>query len=88
MTVSEGRITKKFLAITHRPSGIYLAVYDRKYGGAHVSYHTDGRVHFKAEGIPGPDPPVPAGEFWMGSDERDNEKPRHRVYSTRRSRYP
>lgn len=23
---------------------------------------------------------VPAGEFWMGSDEYDNEKPRHRIH--------
>lgn len=57
IVVRQDARAKKWLIVSRRRDGIYLAVFDRRFGGMHVSYHDDGRVNFRAEKVPGPDPP-------------------------------
>ncbi len=57
VVLTDGRISKRFLVLTWRPDGIYLATLDERYGALHTSYHQDGTFHFRAPRVPGPDPP-------------------------------
>ena len=57
ITVADGQSIKKFLVLTRRATGIYLATFYKQMGQLHTSYHEDGTSHFRAPGAPGPDPP-------------------------------
>jgi len=59
-----------------------LPARERALAGNLLAVFGDDRpgVGLRADGLPDIDLiEIPAGEFWMGSDEYDNEKPRHRV---------
>ena len=58
IAVTDGRVSKKFLTLARRRTGIYVATFMERFGGVHTSYHTDGSYFFRGERIPGPDPPV------------------------------
>lgn len=57
IAVSDGQLSKKFLTLARRRTGIYLATFMERFGGVHTSYHADGSYFFRGERIPGPDPP-------------------------------
>lgn len=57
IAVTDGQVSKKFLTLARRRSGIYLATFMERFGGVHTSYHADGSYFFRGERIPGPDPP-------------------------------
>jgi len=58
VAVVNGNAEKRFLSLARRRTGIYLATFQERFGGAHMSYHNDGSYFFRAERIEGPDPPV------------------------------
>jgi hypothetical protein len=47
--ITNGRIRRKFIHITRRKTGIYIARGHE--GGFHESYHADGKRHWKGSGI-------------------------------------
>jgi hypothetical protein len=56
--VRDHELAKDWLVVTRRRTGVYLATFDPRYGGMHVSYHNDGAVNMRAPKIPGPDIPT------------------------------
>jgi hypothetical protein len=57
VAVDTGEVRRKLFLITRERSGVYLATNDPGLHAVHVSYKQDGTVFFRAERIPGPDPP-------------------------------
>jgi hypothetical protein len=58
IAVSNGQITKKVVQVSRRRTGIYIAGFTKRFGGAHTTYHNDGSFFFRADRIPGPEMPM------------------------------